>query len=297
MGTSKFHRKCASSFTSKEASAVTRLVPSSGKLSPTSTASTLPVPTTVTLTFNWSASTCTTTRPLAAAMCLAPSSWTSSLVPWTPSVPVLSVSSSAQTTSSSGRLVPVTIGQRVTTPRVPSSSTPCSTWCARRPSPATASRASSSATPSVVVPVPVWELSSSPRSARSTPTVWCSPSRWCHRPRCPTPWSSPTTPPSPCTSLSRTPTGACASTTRPCTTSASVPSSSPPPPTETSTTFAPRACLVSPAASVSPVSSTPTSASLASTSSHSPASTSSSPASPPLPPAAPSSTVHSPCPS
>merc|ERR1711966_102261 len=54
--------------------------------------------------------------------------------------------------------------------------------------------------------------------------------------------SSLTTPPSPSTSLSRTPTSACALTTRPCTTSASVPSSSPPPPTATSTTFAPPAC-------------------------------------------------------
>merc|ERR1711959_308959 len=45
---------------------------------------------------------------------------------------------------------------------------------------------------------------------------------------CPSPSSSRTTPPSPCTSSSRTPTSACALTTRPCTTSASAPSSSPP---------------------------------------------------------------------
>merc|ERR1711968_376368 len=44
---------CASSFTFREVSAVTRLVPSSGRSSPTSTVSTLPVPTTVTPTSSW----------------------------------------------------------------------------------------------------------------------------------------------------------------------------------------------------------------------------------------------------
>merc|ERR1712072_778338 len=63
-------------------------------------------------------------RPPAAATCPAPSSWTSSLAPWTPSVLAPSDSSSAPTTSSSARPAPVTTGPRVTTPRVPSSSTP-----------------------------------------------------------------------------------------------------------------------------------------------------------------------------
>merc|ERR1712178_549331 len=184
---------CASSFTFREVSAVTRLVPSSGRSSPTSTVSTLPVPTTVTPTSSSSVSTCTTMRPPAVATCLAPSLWTSSLVPWTLFVPAHSVGSSAPTTLSSARLVLVTTGQRVTTPRVPSSSTPCST----------------------------------------------SSLRW------PTLLSSLTTPPSLSTSWSRTPTSACALTTRPCTTSASVPSSSPPLPTATSTTCAPPACLAS----------------------------------------------------
>merc|ERR1712021_72444 len=162
---------CANSYTSKAANAVTRSVPSSGRLSPMSTVLTQPVPTTVTPTSSWSASTCTTTRPPVVVTFHVPSSWTSSQVPWTLSAPAHSVSSSVLITSSSARPVPVTIGPRVTTPRVLSSSTPSSTSSARRLSPVTASRVSSSATPSVVVPVPVWEHSSSPRSVRSTQTV------------------------------------------------------------------------------------------------------------------------------
>merc|ERR1712086_318034 len=291
MGTNFANKKCASLFTSKEASVVTRLVPNSGRLSPMSTVLTLPVPTTVTPTSSWSASTCTTTRPLVVATCLAPSSWTSSQVPWTPSVPAHSVSSSVLITSSSARPVPVTIGPRVTTPRVLSSSTPSSTSSARRLSPVTASRVSSSATPSVVVPVPVWEHSSSPRSVRSTQTVWCSPSPSCHPLRCPTPLSSHTTPPSPFTSSLRTPMSACVSITRPSTISAPVPSSSPPQPTETSTTSVPPVCLASPVVFVSLVSSTLTFASSESISSHSHVFTSSSLGSPHSPPVGPSSTA------
>merc|ERR1712166_704552 len=108
---------CANSYTSKAANAVTRSVPSSGRSSQMSTVSTQLVPTTVTPTFSWSASTCTTTRPLAAATCLVPSLWTLSQVPWTRSVLAHSVSFSAQTTLSSARLAPVTTGPRVTTPR------------------------------------------------------------------------------------------------------------------------------------------------------------------------------------
>merc|ERR1712159_30869 len=133
MGVLLCNKKCASLFTSREVNVVTRLVPSSGRLSPMSTVSTLPVPTTVTPTSSWSASTCTTTRLPEVATCPVPSSWTSSLVPWTLFALVLSVSSSALTTSSSARPVLVTTGPRVTTPKVPSSSTPCSTSSARRP--------------------------------------------------------------------------------------------------------------------------------------------------------------------
>merc|ERR1711865_13420 len=159
---------------------------------------TQPVPTMVTPTFSSSASTCTTTRPPAVVTCLAQSLWTSSQVPWTPSVPAHSVSFSAQTTLSSARPELVTTGPRATTPRAPSSSIPSLTL-----------------------------------SVRSTQIVSCSPSPSYHRQRCPTPLSSHTTLPFPFTSLSRTPTSACAWTTRPCTTSASVPSSSPPQPTAT----------------------------------------------------------------
>merc|ERR1712072_395399 len=139
-------QQCVSSFTFKEVSAVIRSVPSSGRLSPMSTVLILPVPTTETPIFSWSASTCTTTRPPAAATCPVPSLWTLSQVPWTPSVLVPSVSSSAPTTSSSDRPEPVTTGPRVTTPRAPSSSIPYLTSSVRRPSPAIAFRASGSPT-------------------------------------------------------------------------------------------------------------------------------------------------------
>merc|ERR1712086_1214092 len=148
---------CANSYTSKAANAVTRSVPSSGRSSQMSTVLTQPVPTTVTPTFSWSASTCTTTRPLAVATCLVPSLWTLSQVPWTLSVRAHSVSFSAQTTLSSASLAPVTTGPRVTTPRVLSLSTQFSMLSVRRPNLAIASRASSSPTPSEVALAPVWE--------------------------------------------------------------------------------------------------------------------------------------------
>merc|ERR1711865_917724 len=148
---------CANSYTSKAANAVTRSVPSSGRSSQMNTVLTLPVPTTVTPTFSWSASTCTTTRPLAVATCLVPSLWTLSQVPWTPSVLVHSVNFSAQITLSSAKPEPVTTGPRVTTPRVLSSSTQFLTSSVRRPSHVIAFRASSSPTLSEVAPAPVWE--------------------------------------------------------------------------------------------------------------------------------------------
>merc|ERR1712166_503419 len=134
---------CANSYTSKEVSAVTRSVPSSGRSSQTSTVLTQPVPTMVTPTFSWSASTSTTTRPPAVATYHVPSLWTLSQVPWTLSVLDHSVSFSAQTTLSSARLAPVITGPRVTTPRVLSLSTQFSMLSVRRPNLAIASRASS----------------------------------------------------------------------------------------------------------------------------------------------------------
>merc|ERR1712060_504637 len=257
------------SFTSRVASAVTRSVPSSGKSSPTSTVLTQPVPTTVTPISSLRESTSTTTKPPVAVMFLALSSWISSQALWTPSVLDLSVSSSDQTTSSSVRLVPVTTGPRVTTPRVPSSSTPSSMSSVRRLRAVTAFRASRSPTLSVVALAPAWELSSSPRSVRSTQTDRCALSLSCHPPRSPIPSSSPTTLPSLSISSSRTPMMSCALTTRLFTISASEPSSSPPQPTVILTISSPLPSPVSPAASVSQVSSTPTSASSLSTSCHS----------------------------
>merc|ERR1712010_68658 len=201
-------------------------------------------------------STCTTTRPPEEDTSQEPSSWILSQVPWTPSEPDPSVSSSDQTTSCSDRPEPVTTGLRVTTPRELSSSTPSSMSSERRLKVATASKVSRSPTPSEVVPDQEWEPSSSPRSERSTPTESWPLSPSCHPPRCPIPSLSHTTPPFPCISSSRMPMRSCALTTRPCTISASEPSSSPPPPTVISTILCPPLFPVSLAASDSQDSST-----------------------------------------
>merc|ERR1712032_1754857 len=229
-------------------------VPSSGKSSPTSTELTQPVPTTETLTSSWRESTSTTTKPPVAVMSQEPSLWILSQVPWTPSEPDHSVSSSDQTTSSSVRPVPVTTGPRVTTSREPSSLTPSSMSSERRLRVAIAFRDSRSPTPSEEVPDPVWEPFSSPRSERSTQTDRCALSLSCHHQRCPIPSLSHTTPPSLSISSSRTPMMSCALTTRPSTISASEPSSSPPQPTEILTISSPPPSPVSPAASDSHVS-------------------------------------------
>merc|ERR1712194_559490 len=94
---------------------------------------TQPVPTTETPTSSLRESTSTTTKLPEAVTSQEPSLWILSQVPWTPSEPVHSVSSSDQTTSSSDRPVPVTTGPRVTTPKVPSSSTPSSMLSERKP--------------------------------------------------------------------------------------------------------------------------------------------------------------------
>merc|ERR1711934_869745 len=216
----------------REASAVTRSEPSSGKSSQTNTELTQPALTTETPTSSSRESTSTTTKPLEAVTSQEPCSWILSQEPWTPSEPAHSDSSSDQTTSSSDRLVPVTTGPRVTTPKVLSSSTPSSMLSARRLKVATAFRASRSPTPLVVALDPVWEPSSAPRSEKSTQTDRWSPTPSCHPPRCPIPSSSHTTPPSLSISSSRTPMMSCALTTRPSTISASEPLSSPPQPTE-----------------------------------------------------------------
>merc|ERR1711988_1323724 len=240
----------------KVVNAVTKSVPSSGRSSPTSTELTPPVPTTVTLISNSRESTSTTTKPLVADTSQEPSSWISSPEPWTPSELDLSVNSSDPTTSFSVKLVPVTTGPRVTTPRVLSSSTPSSMSSVRRLKVAIAFKVSKLPTLSVVVPAPVWEPSSSPRSERSTPIDKWSPSPSCLPPRYLIPSLSLTTPPSLSINLSRTPTRLCALITRPSMISASEPSSSPPQPTVILTTSCLPPSPVSPAASDSQVSST-----------------------------------------
>merc|ERR1712151_521997 len=161
-------------------------VPSSGKSSPTNTELTQLAPTTETPTSSSRESTFTTTKLPEAVTFQEPSSWISSQEPWTPSEPDHSVSSSDQTTSSSDRLVPVTTGPRVTTPRVPNSSTPSSMSSERKLKAVTASRDSRSPTPSEVELDQEWEPSSSPRSEKSTQTDRWSPTPSCHPPRCQT---------------------------------------------------------------------------------------------------------------
>merc|ERR1711997_46893 len=174
----------------------------------------------------------TTTKLPVAVTSQEQSSWILNQALWTLSEPAPSVSSSDQTTSSSDRLVLVTTGPRVTTPRVPSSSTPSSMSSVRKLKVATAFRDSRSLTPSVVALDPVWEPSLFPRSEKSTQTDRWSPTPSCHPPRCPILSSSHTTLLSLSISSSRTPTMSCALTTRLSTISASEPSSSPPQPTE-----------------------------------------------------------------
>merc|ERR1712021_305430 len=203
-------------------------------------------------------STSTTTKPLVEDTSQEPSLWILSQEPWTPSEPDLSVNSSDLTTLSSDKPVPVTTGPRVITPREPSSSIPSSMSLERKPKVAIASKVSRSPTPSVVVPDPVWEPSSSPRSEKSTQTESWPLSPSCHPPRCLIPSLSHTTPPSLSISSSRTPMRLCALITRLFTISASEPSSSPPQPTVILTISSPLLSPVSPAASDSQVSSTPT---------------------------------------
>merc|ERR1712010_132128 len=194
-----------------------------------------------------------------------PSSWILSQEPWTPSELDHSDNSSDQTTSSSDKPVPVTTGPRVITPRVLSSSTQSLMSSERKLKVAIASRDSRSPTLSVVVPDPVWEPSSSPRSEKSTQIESWPPSPSCHPPRCLIPSLSHTTPPSLSISLSRTPMRLCALITRLFMISASEPLSSPPQPMVILTTWSQPHSLVSHAASDSQVSSTPISESSLST--------------------------------
>merc|ERR1712160_55154 len=228
-----------------------------------------PVPITVTPISNSRESTSTLTRPLEEDTSQELSLWISSQVPWTPSEPAHSVNSSDQTTLSSVKPVLVTTGPRVITPRVPSSSTPSSMSLERKPRVAIASKVSKSPTPSVVVPDPVWEPSSSPRSEKSTQIESWPLSPSCHPQRSLIPSLSHITPPSPSINSSRTPMRSCALITKLFTISASEPSSSPPQPTVILTISSLLLSPVSLAASDSQVNLTPISESSLSTSSHS----------------------------
>merc|ERR1712055_772312 len=121
--TSQKHKytKCVKSSIYKLVNAVTKSVPSSGKSSPTNTESTQLVPTTVTAIFNLKELTYTTMKPPVANTSHVPSWSILSPVPWTLSDPVHSVKFSAQTTSSSDKVVLVTTGPKVTTQREPNS--------------------------------------------------------------------------------------------------------------------------------------------------------------------------------
>merc|ERR1712167_356142 len=160
-------------------------------------------------------------------------------------------------------------GPRVTTPRVLNSSTPSSMSSERKPKVAIASKVSRSPTPSEVVPDPVWELSSSPRSEKNTQTESWLLSQSCHHQRYLIPSLSHTTPPSQSINWSRTPMRSCALITKLFMISASEPLSSPPQPMVILTISFQLPSQVLHAASDSQVSSTLISESLLSTSSHS----------------------------
>merc|ERR1712226_901300 len=230
---------------------------------------TQPVPITVTLISNSRESTSTSTKPPVEDTSQEPSSWISSQEPWTLSELDHSANSSDQTTSFSDKLVPVTTGPRVTTPRVLSSSTQSLMSSERKLKVAIAFKVSKSPTPSVVVLDPVWEPSSSPRSEKSTQTESWPLSPSCHHQRYLIPSLSHTTLPSLSISSSRTPMRLCALITRLFTISASEPLSSPPQPMVILTISSPPLSPVLLAASDSQDSSTPISESSLSTSSHS----------------------------
>merc|ERR1711981_877362 len=226
-----------------------KLVPNSGKSSLMNTELTQLVPITVTLISNSRESTSTTTKPPVVDTSQEPSSWILSQEPWTPSELDHSVNSSDQTTSFSDKLVPVTTGPRVITPRVPSSSTQSSMSSEKKPKVAIASKVSKLPTPSVVVLDPVWEPSSSPRSEKNTQTESWPLSPSCHHQRYLIPLLSHTTLPSQSISSSKTPMRLCALITKLFMISASEPSSSPPQPMVILTISSPLLSPVSPAAS------------------------------------------------
>merc|ERR1712195_264188 len=108
-------------------------VPNSGSSSQTNMVLTQLVPITVTQISNLRESTSTITKPPVEDMFQEPSLWILNQEQWTPSELDHSDNSSDQTTSSSDKPVPVTIGPRVITPKVLSSSTQSSMSSERKP--------------------------------------------------------------------------------------------------------------------------------------------------------------------
>jgi len=102
-----------------------------------------------------------------------PSLWISNLEQWTPLELDHSVNSSDPITSFSVKLVLVTIGPKVITPKVLNSLTQSSMLSEKKLKVAIASKVSKSPTPSVVVLVLVWVHSLSPKSEKNIPTeLW-----------------------------------------------------------------------------------------------------------------------------
>merc|ERR1712205_146560 len=113
------------------------------------------------------------TKPLVVDSSQELSSWISNQERWTLSELAHSVNSSDQTTLFSDKLVLVTIGPKVITPKVLNSSTPSLMLSEKKLKVAIASKVSKSPTPSVVVLVLVWVLSLSLRSERNIQTeLW-----------------------------------------------------------------------------------------------------------------------------
>lgn len=138
---------------------VTKLVPSSGKSSLTSTVLTPPEPITETLTSNWKESMYITMKLLVEDTYLEPSLWTWNQEPWIQLELDHSDNSLDQITSSSDNPEPETTGLRDITLKELNSLTQSSMSLERKLKVVIASKVSKSPTLSEVVPDQVWEPS------------------------------------------------------------------------------------------------------------------------------------------
>lgn len=114
----KFQEKWGRSFMFRVDNVVTRLVPSSGRLSVMNMASTQPEDTLAPQICSWSVSMSTTMRPPVGGLFLVQFSWIWSLAPWTVLELVHTARFSGLITLCLDSLVLETIGPRVTTLRV-----------------------------------------------------------------------------------------------------------------------------------------------------------------------------------